>query len=139
MNVVGLEPETKWQNEGVPGPLRELAKEGMHCFGCFRQPVPKDPLRVIVSIDDYRDETGAWLHLSISRQTRIPSWEDIVIARDELGYAEFLFVQILAPKSFWLNVHNYCMHLQSRLDRDTIPRRVWDQHGADGLTYGRHR
>ncbi len=136
----GLGPETTWPNEGVPPVLQSMKAEGLHCFGCYREPAQRDPLRVIVTIDDYRDPAvGVWLHLSISRQTRIPSWDDLVRVRDAMGYAEFLFVQVLAPRSFWLNVHDYCMHLQSRLDRETLPRRLWDQHGSDGSRYGRHR
>lgn len=110
----------------------------MLCFGMFVQRI-RDPLRAMVSIDDYGHEDGNWLHISISRASRLPSWADLVTARDELGYRDWFFMQMLPPARNWLNVHKYTMHLLSRLDRETVPRVLWTQDGADGSAYGQHR
>lgn len=131
-----LRPTTTWRHRGVPSSFAGISE--CLCFGAYEQRVLRDPLLAIVTIDNYGDE-GKWLHLSVSRAGRIPSWSDLVTARDELGYREWLFVQIVAPASRWINVHRYTMHLWSRLDRETVPQAVWDQQGADGQTYGDHR
>lgn len=97
----------------------------------------RDPLVAIVTVDLYDrfGQAGHWLHLSFSRRGRLPSWPDLVSARDELGYGERVFVQMLPPKTFWLNVHPYCLHMVSRLDGETVPRQLWDQVGCDGAAY----
>lgn len=136
----GLAPTTTWKNYGTPPAMRKLeGVAGFVCFGRYVQPVARDPLQAIVTIDPYGGDDGRWLHLSITRAKRLPTWEDLVTTRDALGYREWLFIQLLAPASAWLNIHNYCLHLQARLDRDTVPRVLWDQAGADGRTYGMHR
>lgn len=134
----GLRPETRWRPLEVPRALRDCERGGLVNLGVYLEPVKRDPLKLIATIEPY-DNAGHWLHLSVSRQARMPDWGDLVMARDAMGYREWLFVQILAPRSAWLNVHQYCLHLWHRLDTDTIPPAVWYQEGADGRAYGRHR
>jgi hypothetical protein len=107
-------------------------------FGAFEQPVKRDPLTVIVTIDLYGQGDGHWLHLSVARARRLPTWGDLVTARDAMGYSALLFVQLLPPASAWLNIHSHCLHLQRRLDAEVVPRALWDQVGATGAAYGEH-
>ena len=100
----------------------------------------RSPLCVMVTVDLYaptEPDAGHWLHLSVSRPTRLPTWADLVKVRDELGYADRSFVQLLPPARAWLNVHSYCLHLFSRLDADTVPTVLWDQESCDGAGYRR--
>jgi hypothetical protein len=131
-----LRPKTNWRP--VPSPALD-ANTHMISFGCFIQPA-SDPLRVLVSVDLYEDTgimDGHWLHLSISRSRRLPTWGDLCAARDALGYKEVLFVQLVPPASAWLNMHSHCLHLFHRLDGDTVPSSLWRQADADGTHYGR--
>lgn len=96
----------------------------------------KNPLRALVSVDLYDCAGGGhWLHLSVSRANRLPTWADLVLVREELGYEDLSFVQLLPPRRAWINVHSYCLHLMCRLDSDTVPVVLWDQEGADGAGY----
>lgn len=79
---------------------------------------------------------GHWLHLSVSRTSRLPTWGDLVCARDELGYGDRVFVQLVPPRRAWMNLHSYCLHLQHRLDADTVPPCIWEGVG-DGANYRR--
>lgn len=99
--------------------------------------VPRNPLTCLVSVDlmDAWD-SGHWLHLSIARRKTMPSWADLCHARDEFGYGDRLFVQLMPAQTAWLNLHNYCLHLFHRLDAETVPRLLWDQEGATGSHYG---
>lgn len=110
-------------------------------FGLYvREERGRDPLRAIVTID-LLDTTepgaGHWLHISVSHARRLPTWSELVQARDELGYGSLVFVQLLPPVSAWINVHEYVLHALARLDAPTVPRALWDQHGADGEHYGK--
>lgn len=102
-----------------------------------------DPLRAMLTVDLFDGvgsswpEAGHWLHLSVSRANRLPSWADLVLVRDEFGFADRLFVQLLPPASAWLNDHSYVLHLLHRLDAETCPRVLWDQQGATGENYRR--
>lgn len=128
-----LRPITTWKHK--PFPAFEAHPNAI-CFGYYEQP-SRDPLRAIVSVDlppDHPD--GHWLHLSISRARRLPTWGDLCTARDQLGYRERLFVQMVPPASAWLNMHSYCLHLICRLDGETIPAVMWQQ-GGDGSRYGK--
>lgn len=62
-----------------------------------------------------------WIHLSVSRATRLPSWDDLVSVRDAFLGPEALCVQVLAPKSRHVNIHPFCLHLWRCLDSDPVP------------------
>lgn len=97
-----------------------------------------DPLNAMVTVDllnTFEQGAGVWLHMSVSRKTRLPTWDDLVLAREELGFKDLLFIQLLPPTRAWLNVHSYCLHLLHRLDAEVVPRMLWDQEGADGENY----
>lgn len=102
-----------------------------------------NPLRAMLTVDLFDGvesphvEAGHWLHLSVSRRSCLPNWADLVLVRDEFGFADRMFVQLLPPASAWLNVHSYVLHLFHRLDAETCPRVLWDQEGCDGENYRR--
>jgi hypothetical protein len=127
-------PKTQWQAV----PTSEFVRREGHVIdlGTYVQPL-RDGLRAIVTIDLASDVgAGDWLHLSISRARRLPTWGDLVTARDALGYEDIYFVQQLPPRRNWLNVHSFCLHLLHRLDQETVPRLLWaDQEGATGKNY----
>lgn len=96
----------------------------------------RDGLRAIVTIDLLdAAKSGHWLHLSVSRPRRLPTWPDMVSAAHGLGYAERAFVQLVPPRENWINIHEFTLHLLSRLDAPTVPDALWQQEGTTG--YGR--
>ena len=83
-----------------------------------------DNLRLLISVDDYPDGAGIWLHASASHPTKLPRWRDLVtIQRIWLGNRPT--VQLLPPEEHWLNLHPYTLYLFSRLDGDTVPVPLW--------------
>lgn len=62
-----------------------------------------------------------WVHLSVSRSNRLPSWTELTEARDAFLGPEALCVQVLAPKSRHINIHAHCLHLWQCLDGDPVP------------------
>ncbi len=69
----------------------------------------------------HEDDGKRWIHLSISRANKLPSWEELVAARDAFLGPETLAVQVLAPKSRHVNIHPFCLHLWVCMDGAPVP------------------
>lgn len=65
-------------------------------------------LHVMLSGPKERASIG-W-HFSISRQDRNPTWEEQRDTRYELIPDDVYMVQILPPKSEYVNEHKFCFH-----------------------------
>lgn len=50
-------------------------------------------------------------HLSVAHPDRLPEWEEIKYLRRRLLPEDKFFCLPWPPEEFWLNVHNYCLHL----------------------------
>ena len=66
-------------------------------------------LYVIIGLEG-KDEDRRW-HLSISRQDRYPSWDEIADARYDLLPNALSMAMFLPPREKYINVMNYCFHL----------------------------
>lgn len=60
---------------------------------------------VLVSIDDGKQ------HLSISRRTRYPTWDEIKRARYTFLPDGLTMAMLLPPKNEYVNIHQNCFHL----------------------------
>ncbi len=65
-------------------------------------------LRVIVSTGEF--DGREWMHISMSRADRIPSYEDMkrakaVFAEERFGY------QVFPPPADNVNIHQFCLHI----------------------------
>lgn len=124
-------PRTDWSRVNYKIDLPNAVDLGM-----FIRPEKRNALRAIVTLDLMDEwDAGSWLHLSVSRPLRLPTWSDLVIAREELGFADRIFVQLLPPRAYWLNIAGYVLHLLHRVDADTVPPMLWQTEGADGAGY----
>lgn len=65
--------------------------------------------RELIAKDDVR-----W-HISISRGDRLPDWGELVSAAHELRPG-VVFVVGVPPKSWWINIHPFCLHLYETRD-----------------------
>jgi hypothetical protein len=76
------------------------------------------PLRALVGREpvgrDYDDLDPRW-HISISRADRLPQWHELVDAAHQLRPG-VVFVVGIPPRSWWMNVHPYCLHLWETRD-----------------------
>lgn len=67
-------------------------------------------LIIIASAGEY-DDGKEWLHVSVSRKSRLPTYEELTrIKRDFIG-DDKKAVFILPEKEKHVNIHNYCLHL----------------------------
>lgn len=63
----------------------------------------------------------AWLHLSLSQKKRIPSWDQLRMAKEDLLGRDSLALQILPPAAEYVNFHPRCLHLWVCMDGRPTP------------------
>ena len=67
-------------------------------------------LMIIASAGEY-DDGKEWLHVSVSRKSRVPSYDELTrIKRDFIG-DDKKAVLVLPEKKYHVNIHDYCLHL----------------------------
>lgn len=54
---------------------------------------------------------GEWEHVSVSRQSRCPTWPEMCKIKDLFWGEEETVIQYHPPKSEYVNIHPYCLHL----------------------------
>lgn len=59
-----------------------------------------------------------WIHVSISRDQRDPTYNDMAIAKHDLIGAGRKAIMVFAPQNEHVNIHKHCLHLFAALDGD---------------------
>lgn len=54
---------------------------------------------------------GGWDHVSVSRKTRCPTWEEMCALKDLVFEPEETVMQLHPEKSEYVNNHPFCLHL----------------------------
>jgi hypothetical protein len=80
----------------------------------------RDGLAVIVTQGLERDGK-TWVHLSVSHRVRLPTWEELKAVREVFLGTDSVALQVLPPRSEWVNVHPNVMHLFKCLDGRPVP------------------
>ncbi len=79
-----------------------------------------DGLLVIFTAAEERDGKR-WIHVSASRASRLPGWQDMKNVKDIFIGPKRLAVQVFPRKDEYVNVHPFVLHLWSCLDGDPVP------------------
>lgn len=69
----------------------------------------RGPVRAIVGREPVTEGDLRW-HVSVSRPDRLPLWDDLVTAAHDLRPG-VVFVVGVPPRSWWINVHKYTLHM----------------------------
>lgn len=103
MNLERLEKYRKPHPAGLPH------KNGDD-YGWFEVPTKRNGpvLRIQVSPGF---EAGGWEHASISLAFRCPTWEEMCLVKDLIWNDEDTVVQFHPPKSDYVNLMPFCLHL----------------------------
>jgi len=62
-----------------------------------------------------------WMHVSVSRSSKLPSWDDLRLVKDTFIGKSRKAIQVLPPESEYVNFHPYVLHLWACLDGEPIP------------------
>lgn len=57
-----------------------------------------------------------WLHVSVSRAARVPTWEDLTLVRRTFVGEQREAYSVLPPADRYVNIHPRCLHLWACLD-----------------------
>lgn len=61
-----------------------------------------------------------WEHVSVSHPARCPTWEEMCVVKDRFFDPEDCVVQYHPPRSKYVSLHPYCLHLWRPLN-ETMP------------------
>lgn len=81
----------------------------------------RNDLGLYVIISGIEIDNKRWIHVSVSRKSRLPSWDDLKIVKNLFIGLEEKALQVLPAHSEYFNLHPYCLHLWHCLDGDPIP------------------
>jgi hypothetical protein len=95
-------------------------------MGCIFE--SKNGIRVLISWDSFSDGKN-WLHVSLSRRNRLPSWEDIKEVKHLFVGPKKKAIQVFPSEDEYVNCHPYVLHLWHCIDGDSLP----DFRREDGL------
>lgn len=88
--------------------------------GIFKVFVNGRSFRVIAS------DGGGWEHVSVSpcnrKRQNCPTWEEMCAIKDMFFEPEECVMQLHPPKSDYVNMHPYCLHLWKPTGGTEIPR-----------------
>lgn len=62
-----------------------------------------------------------WLHLSVSRKGRLPSWDDMKFVKDTFAGEDALALQVFPPKAEFVNINPFVLHLWVCLTERVTP------------------
>jgi len=81
----------------------------------------RDPNWTTVFITGADLDGKRWLHFSIAKPSRLPTWQELVGAKNLFLGEETLAILPFVPKSRWISIHDFCLHLWRCVDGDPIP------------------
>lgn len=69
----------------------------------------------IIGTEDYGLE-----HWSFALPDRLPTWDEIKEAKDALNLNQKFYCVPFPTREYWVNVHNYCLHLWEVKDHPLV-------------------
>lgn len=80
-----------------------------------------DGLKVMLSVEAKDGDDRKWLHVSLSREDRLPSWDDVRTVKDIFVGRDKTAIQVLPPESEYVNLNKTVLHLWCCLNKDLLP------------------
>lgn len=86
----------------------ESGFDGMACYLSDKRHKPRE-MAIIVSWAE------GWEHVSVSLRNRCPTWDEMCLVKDIFWRDDECAVQFHPPKSEYVNLHPYCLHLWKKI------------------------
>jgi len=74
-----------------------------------------------VIISGSQEGGKAWLHVSLSRKHKMPSYDDIALVKKVFIGDDKKAIMVLPERKYHVNIHNYCLHLWHCMEDDGLP------------------
>ncbi len=94
--------------------MHEVREDGWHWVQMLTG------LSVILSGEKEADERR-WMHASVAAPTRLPTWDELRAVKEWTLGTEAKAIQVIPPRSQYVNLHPYCLHLFACIDGDGLP------------------
>jgi hypothetical protein len=62
-----------------------------------------------------------WLHVSLSRKWKMPSYGDIALVKRVFIGDDKKAIMVFPERKYHVNIHNFCLHLWHCVDGDGLP------------------
>lgn len=109
MSVFGLPEKFNCYRRRAPTGELGNAQNGMIYL-------PQKGLAIIFS------DGGGWEHVSISRASKMPTYQDLDYAKRLFWGDDSTVMQLFVPLSDHINNHEFCLHLWRPINGEVIPR-----------------
>ena len=76
---------------------------------------------VVIGTAEVEADGKRWLHVSVSRRSRMPTYEDLALVKRLFIGPARKAIQVFPPEAEHVNVHPYALHLWCCLDADPLP------------------
>lgn len=80
-----------------------------------------DGLKVMLSVEAKDGDPRKWLHVSLSREDRLPSWDDIRTVKDIFIGRHRTAIQVLPREEEYVNLNKTVLHLWCCLNDEVLP------------------
>lgn len=68
---------------------------------------------------------GGWEHASVSLKKRCPTWEEMCMVKDIFWKETECVLQFHPPKSEYVNLHPFCLHMWKQVGVDNQTPEAW--------------
>lgn len=93
------------------------ASEPGSMFGAFEIPMQRSQVTLRIIATNGKGEEPRWEHVSVSTESRCPTWDEMCFVKELFWKDEETVLQIHPAKSKYVNIHPYTLHLWRRPDR----------------------
>ena len=93
-------------------------------------------LKIIATVDEI--DGREWLHASVSRKSRVPTYDDLCIVKQALVGPDAVAYQMFPKKTEHVSNHDFCLHLWAPRGFDPFPDVLGERSasvGIKGLTH----
>lgn len=76
---------------------------------------------MVISSWAVEDDGKKWQHVSMSRKSRLPSYDDIQMVKEHFIGDDSKALMVFPSKDKHVNIHKFCLHLWHCLEGDAVP------------------
>ena len=82
---------------------------------------PRNSRLMVIASGMTEADGKRWVHISYSRPTRMPSYDDLCLVKDRFIGADRRAISVHPPRSEHVSLHAWCLHLWHCIDDDGLP------------------
>lgn len=123
-----MNPPKHWKK--LPSIIYPLGLKKIAAIRFVHQLIPD---LIVLRSKAYMKDGSVWIHVSVSRRNRNPSWEEIMKVKNEFIGEDKEAYQVLSAKKDHVNLHPFCFHLWSRVDGEKMVANLKDIEKEDAF------